>query len=216
MFQRGKTAHTRISSAVADEKLTRGAFENLSRPNTTHTFRVGLNEIGLSESYRFFPIDESMVQRYRKIQAICCRTGLKSGRFHITQIVDTITAAIVDEHLRRQGLGHCAPPLWFAKTVHCVYFTLLQLLWGEDLFVFHRKCIKRCLNPGCSNGNFPYFCGEYLFFGLHINFGRKAPHKTPAYATVDEYLSAAFKTLWAGGTRFRKIVFTSFFFLNAT
>ena len=128
MFQRGKTAHTRISSAVADEKLTRGAFENLSRPNTTHTFRVGLNEIWLSESYRFFPIDESMVQRYRKIQAICCRSGLKSSRFHITQIVDTITATIVDEHLPRQGWGHCAPPFWYAKTVHCVYFTLLQLL----------------------------------------------------------------------------------------
>ncbi|XP_076822428.1 protein FAM149B1-like isoform X1 [Clavelina lepadiformis] len=37
---RGKTAHTRIASALADEKPVNRALENMSRPNTTHTFRA--------------------------------------------------------------------------------------------------------------------------------------------------------------------------------
>ena len=40
ILQRGKTAYTRISSATADEKFPNKVLENLTRPNTTHTFRV--------------------------------------------------------------------------------------------------------------------------------------------------------------------------------
>jgi len=42
LFQRGKTAHTRISSAIADDKQIYRGIEYVSRPNTTHTFRVSM------------------------------------------------------------------------------------------------------------------------------------------------------------------------------